>query len=511
MSMTSPKQEIPLLVMEGISKSFPGVQALKNVRFDLRAGEVHALLGENGAGKSTLIKILCGAYRKDSGHIRLEGRDLDVNNPADARRYGIGTIHQELMLVPDLSVAENIFLGREPVRARGRIDWKVMHQEARRVLEELCVSIDPYQPVRTLSVAQKQLVEIAKALSQNLRVLVMDEPTSALTEQETAHLMDRIMLLKEKGIGILYISHRLEEIMSIADRATILRDGEYIGTLEKGEISSNRIIEMMVGRQNVYHRWSGQRKIGEPVLEVQHLTTPIVKDVSFTLHKGEILGIAGLMGSGRTETVRAIFGIDPRLSGRIVLQGREISVKHPQKAISAGMGFAPEDRKDQALFLGMSVRTNVNIARLFLNRWGLRRLTEERQVAQSYIESLDIRTPHLEQETLFLSGGNQQKVVIARWLSTNPQVLILDEPTRGIDVSAKGEIHELMAQLAAKGMAILIVSSELPELLTVCDRILVMREGQVAGTLMACSTTQAEIMAYATGQLTGGGAGETRN
>jgi ribose transport system ATP-binding protein len=489
-----------LLSMRQICKAFHGVKALENVDFSLRSGEIHALLGENGAGKSTLMKILCGIYSSDSGQIFIDGEEKSITSPAIAKNYGIGIVHQELMLAPDLTVAENIFLGREPKRW-GLLDWRTMKEDAASLLQELRFSLSPSALVQDLTVAQKQLVEIAKVMSQKPRILIMDEPTSALTDSEVEHLFDRLETLRQTGIGIIYISHKMDEVKRIADRVTVLRDGHFIGTLEKGEIDIPTIIKMMVGRSDVV---SFQRNRAfqseERVLEVRGLTNSRVRDISFELRKGEILGFAGLMGAGRTETMRALFGIDPVDSGEVFINGKKCVVKHPHRMKSLGVGFAPEDRRDQALFLDMTVWENVSIAQLYRRKSGLRNVLEEKSLAKQYKQMLDIQTPTVHQEMKKLSGGNQQKVVISRWLANNPDILILDEPTRGIDVGAKSEIYEILSNLSKRGVSIIVVSSELPELLAIADRIIIMHEGRISGEVDAAVATQEKIMAYATGQ-----------
>jgi len=488
-----------LLFMKQITKRFNGVPVLTDVDFSLFGGEVHVLVGENGAGKSTLMNILTGSGRADEGELWLDGQKVDIRTPADARALGIEIVHQELMLAPHLSVAENIYLGKEPLGAFGKIDWKRLNSDAARLLEELHIQLDVHTQVKALTVAQRQLVEIAKVLSQNPKLLILDEPTSALTESETDLLLQRVELLKERGIGIVYISHKMDEITRIADRVTVLRDGRYIGTLDREEIEIQKIIEMMVGRKDVidYHR--RHEFSNEPVLEVRGLSNHAIRDIGFTLHRGEILGIAGLMGSGRSETARAIFGIDKVERGEIFLDGKQVHITHPRKAIRHRMGFAPEDRKDQALFLRMALWPNISISRIFKNKWGVRDIRGEKKLAEEYRQKLRIRTTGIYQTVQRLSGGNQQKAVIARWLATDPKILILDEPTRGIDVGAKTEIYELLSELTDKGVSVIVISSELHELLAVADRILVMCEGRITGELQHSEFSQEKIMSYAVG------------
>jgi ABC-type sugar transport system ATPase subunit len=495
-------QSEQLLSMRRISKRFSGVSVLTDVDFSLSGGEVHVLVGENGAGKSTLMNILTGSVHADEGEILLGGKKVVIRTPADARAFGIEIVHQELMLATHLSVVENIYIGREPTGVFGKIDRKRMNNDAARLLEELHIRLDIHAPVRTLTVAQRQLVEIAKALSQNPKLLILDEPTSALTESESDLLLQRVEFLKERNIGIVYISHKMDEITRIADRVTVLRDGRYIGTLDREEIEVPKIIEMMVGRKDVidYRREHGLNQ--ETILEVRSLSNRAVRDISFTLRRGEILGISGLMGSGRSELVRAVFGIDKIERGELFLEGRRVHINHPHKAIRYKMGFAPEDRKEQALFLRMALWPNISISRTFRNKSGVRNIRKEKRLAEEYTQKLKIRSTGIYQTISRLSGGNQQKAVIARWLATDPKVLILDEPTRGIDVGAKAEIYELLSELTKKGVSVIVVSSELHELLAVADRILVMCEGRIAGELQHGEFSQEKIMSYAVGHTT---------
>jgi ribose transport system ATP-binding protein len=492
--------ENKLLQMEGISKNFHQVRALDNVRLELQAGEILALLGENGAGKSTLMKILSGGVQADSGSIKLEGVQAHIVSPAAARRLGIGVIYQELMLAAELSVAENIFMGREP-GGGFFFDWKTLNRKAQELLDSLGIAIDPKELVMNLTVSQRQLIEIAKALSQNPRILIMDEPTSALPESEVDGLLDRVCALRDAGMGIIYISHKMGEIKRIADRVTVLRDGRYIGSLSREEIDINRIITMMVGRETKldFHR-SREGVEKETALEVRGLCNYKLKDVSFSLRRREIIGVAGLMGSGRSELMRAIFGIDPISAGEIYVNGRKCEAGSPSGLIRLGAGLAPEDRKEQALFLDMNIENNISIARLYRSRSGVREKKKERDLAVEYVEKLNIATPGIWQEVRRLSGGNQQKVVIARWLANSPGILLLDEPTRGIDVGAKAEIYEILSSLSRNGVSIIVVSSEMSELLAIADRILVMHEGSLAGELDIAEATQERIMALATGQ-----------
>ncbi len=490
-----------LLSMEHIGKSFPGVRALDDVTLEVRAGEVHALVGENGAGKSTLMKILTGALPKDAGVIRLDGREVSIQSPADALALGISMIHQELTLIPYLDVGQNIFLGREPLLPFGRIDWKTLYEQARQQLQKMEIDLDPHRTVADLSIAQQQMVEIAKALSGQARLIIMDEPTSSLSERETEKLFELIRSLRRQGVTIIYISHRIEEIFEIADRVTVLRDGKYVGTYKVSEVTPADLVRKMVGRdiQELFQKQEAEKQ--NVVLEVKHLTgAGCLQDISFGLRRGEILGLAGLVGSGRTRLSRALFGAEQIEHGEIWIEGQRVTMDSPETAIRHGMGLVPEDRKSQALFLNMAVEANIVISALpHLARAGVIDHPRAHALALEYAKKLDIRTPSLSQLAKNLSGGNQQKTVIARWLTLNPRILILDEPTRGIDVGAKAEIHALMSQLAKQGMGILMISSELLEVLGVSDRILVMREGRTAGEFLRGQATEDKIMMAATG------------
>ncbi|MDH7487024.1 MAG: sugar ABC transporter ATP-binding protein [Anaerolineae bacterium] len=494
--------DAPVLVMEHISKSFPGVQALDDVTFEVRQGEIHALVGENGAGKSTLMKILTGAVPKDSGTIILRGQPTEIDSPARALALGISMIHQELALIPYLNVGQNIYLGREPRGALpGFINWPALYAEARQQLGRLNIDVDPAMLVADLTIAQRQMVEIAKALSLNADILVMDEPTSALSERETEILFELMRSLKAHGVTIIFISHRLEEVFTIADRVTVLRDGQLVGVAPVGEVDMGQVVRMMVGRElrEMYPKEEVARR--EQVLRVEGLSRGRdLRNVSLELYSGEILGLAGLVGAGRTLLARALFGIDAVDEGEIWLDGQPVRIDSPQKAIALGIGFVPEERAAQGLFLNMAVRQNITISALDkVSRLGFVDFRRAAGLAQEYVQRLDIRTPSLRQRVRNLSGGNQQKVVIAKWLSLNPKVLILDEPTRGIDVGAKAEIHALMGQLARQGVGIIMISSELPEILGISDRILVMHEGEVVAEFTRAEASQDEIMWYAAG------------
>ncbi|MBM3457384.1 MAG: sugar ABC transporter ATP-binding protein [Armatimonadetes bacterium] len=488
--------------MRGISKRYPGVVALHEVSFSLRPGEVHALVGENGAGKSTLMKILAGAEHKDAGEIRLEGQPVQIQGPHDALERGINIIYQEFNLVPHLSAAENIYLGREPAaRLPGFIDFRKLYGDAQAVMDSLGVRVDVRAEVSQLSVAQQQMVEIAKATSRNSKVIAMDEPSATLTDHELQNLFDLIRSLKATGVGIIYISHRLEEIFEICDRVTVLRDGEWVATKPVSETDRDDIIRMMVGRELRESIPKRPAPVGETLLEVQGLTRRgVFQEIGFRVHAGEIVGIGGLVGAGRTEVARAIFGADPLDRGEIRLEGKPVRIRSPRDAIRLGIGLVPEDRKSLGLILNMVVRENTTLANLdVLSRLGFVDRRREREVSEQYVRDLRVRTPGIEQEVRNLSGGNQQKVVLAKWLFTRSRLLIFDEPTRGIDVGSKVEIYELMNELVARGAAILMISSELPELLGMSDRILVMHEGQIAGELAREDATQEKVMHLATG------------
>ena len=491
------------LQMSHITKRFPGVLALSNVDFTLRKGEVHALLGENGAGKSTLMKILSGVYQPDEGDIIFENQPVSFANPLSAQSVGITIIHQEFNLFPELTVEDNIFIGREFCKNnRWRLDEKQQRQAAIDILQKLNLNISPDTLVADLTVAQQQMVEIAKAISVNAKILIMDEPTAALTETEIDSLFRVTRLLKEQGTGIVYISHRLEELALIADRATVMRDGQFIATVDYDSVKISDLIAMMVGRDlgNIYPRREPQPQ-RKPVLEVSGLTRKgVLNNIDFTLHQGAILGFAGLMGAGRTELARAIFGADPIDSGTIKLNGKETVIKDIPDAIQQGISYLTEDRKKEGLALGLSVERNIMLGNYpeYSNRYGNVDSKRCQQTSEEQVKALRIKTPHLEQAALNLSGGNQQKIIIARWVCKDTDILIFDEPTRGIDVGAKLEIYELMNRLVAKGKSIIMISSELPEVLGMCDRILVMRNGRITGELASDDATQEKIMQYAT-------------
>jgi ribose transport system ATP-binding protein len=486
----------PLLEMEGIEKSFPGVRALKNGRLTLHQGEVLALLGENGAGKSTLMKILAGALRPDVGAIRLDGQTIELHSPLDAQRRGIAVIYQEFNLVPELTVRENIFLGREHTGG-GFLREGDEREKAAALFVRMNVRIDPETRVADLTVAQQQLVEIAKALAQEVRILVMDEPTAALTNQEVGRLFALIADLKARGIGIIYISHRLDEVFAVADRATIMRDGEYIDTRPIAELTRERVIELMVGRTLDSEFPQRAATVGEERLVVRGLRRgDAVKDVSFSVRGGEVVGLTGLVGAGRTEVARLLFGADRPDSGEVFLDGRRLDIRSPKNAVENGICLLTEDRKEQGLILDQSLRANFGLPNLGrLSRFGFVDDAKERSAFAEYIKMLRIKTPSEEQLARNLSGGNQQKVVLAKWLFADSEVILFDEPTRGIDVGAKYEIYLLINDLAARGKAILMISSELPEVLGMSDRILVMRDGRITGEITDVPyATQEQVM-----------------
>ncbi|GIL14047.1 MAG: monosaccharide-transporting ATPase [Chloroflexota bacterium] len=492
-----------LVTMEGIEKSFPGVHALSQCRFELYKGEVHALVGENGAGKSTMMKVLAGVYTKDAGRITYKGKEVDIHTPRAAQLLGISMIHQELNLMPHLTVAQNIFIGREPRQSvKFVLDDKAINDNTQQLLDMLHLKIDPRTKVADLTVAKQQMVEIAKALSFNSEVLIMDEPTAALTEAEIDELFRIIRRLREQGVGTVYITHRLEELFMISDRVTVMRDGQYVGTVNTAETNRDEIIRMMVGR-TIYEAAPDIPQNGQQdkVLEVKNLNRGrVLKDINFYLKRGEILGFAGLMGAGRTEVARAIFGADPIDTGEIYIQGQKVHIKSPSDAVRHGIGYLSEDRKRYGLTLGMDVEANVVLAafRKFLGFLGVVNYSRTRITADEFVRTLSIKTPSLKQKVKNLSGGNQQKLVVAKWLIADTDILIFDEPTRGIDVGAKSEIYKLLNDLAHQGKSIIMISSELPEILRMSHRIIVMCEGRITGELSSAEATQEKIMKYAT-------------
>lgn len=490
-----------LLALRGICKAYPGVQALNGVNFDVRVGEVHALVGENGAGKSTLIKIITGAQSLDEGEIIFKGKTLPRLTPRDARELGIGATYQEINLVRQLSVAENVFFGSLPTRGSGLLDWRKLYRDAKALLASLGLDIDPAQEVQDLSVGQQQIVEIVRAATLGHALIIMDEPTSSLSEREVELLFSLIERLKERGTAVIYVSHRLDEILRLADRVTVLRDGQYVGTLTRSQTSKEVIIGMMVGREISELYPKQEAVIRQPVLEVRHLVRRgVLDDVGFSLCAGEILGMFGLIGAGRTEVARTIFGLDRRDAGDIRLNGAAVNITTPQHAIRLGIGLVPEDRKSQGLVLPMTIRENVTLPQLrAMTQAGLMSPARERNLTRSMVARLDIRTPSIEQQAVNLSGGNQQKVVIAKWLALSPRVLIVDEPTRGIDVATKAQVHALLSELAQSGVGVLMISSELPEILGMSDRILVMYRGKIVGEFSRAEATPEAIMRCATG------------
>lgn len=492
-----------IVQMRGIEKHFPGVHALKSVQFDLREGEVHALMGENGAGKSTLMKILSGVYSKDGGTMMIGGENVSPDGPRAAQDLGIGIIHQELSLMNSLTIAQNIFIGREPRLSFGRLDEQALNRQAQAIFDDMNLKLDPQETVGDLTVAKQQMVEIAKALSYRSQVLIMDEPTAALNDAEIAELFTIIRRLKAEGVGIVYISHKMDELKQIADRVTIMRDGEYIDTVDASNTPINQIISMMVGRELNEEAISiPDFSAAKVVLEVRGLTRgKEIREVSFSVKQGEILGFAGLMGAGRTEVARAIFGADSIESGSIYVHGKPCKIENPTDAVSAGIGYLSEDRKHFGLALGMDIRSNIAMATLGRYTDKIGRLKEKslKEASTNYVKQLDIRTPSDLQEVGLLSGGNQQKVVIGKWLLRDCDILIFDEPTRGIDIGAKTEIYKLLKKLAEQGKAIIVISSELPEVMRVSHRIAVMCEGRITGFLPGGnSTTQEQIMHLAT-------------
>lgn len=494
-----------IISMKNIRKEFSGVPVLKNVDFNIYDGKIMALIGENGAGKSTLMKILTGVYSKTSGEIYLEGKEVNFTSTKDSQDNRIAIIHQELNLIQHLSIGENIFLGREPISKGRNIKWSQLYEESQKWLDKLGLKEDPRELVKNISVGKQQLVEIAKALSLKAKVLIMDEPTGALTVSETEKLFSVIKELKEQGHSIVYISHRLKEIFELCDDVTVLRDGELIGEKTVDELDEDKIIEMMVGRKlsEQYPRITCDS--GEVVLEVRDLTNHFVKDVTFDLRQGEILGIAGLMGAGRTELARTLYGIYPKDKGKIILNKKELRLKEPTDALKQGIAYVSEDRKSNGIVLGLSVRENITLASLkaYSGKLGNISKKKEEEATQSYIKSMSIKTSNSTQLIKYLSGGNQQKVSIAKNLDANPKILILDEPTRGVDVGAKKEIYELINKFKQEGMSILMISSEIPEILGMSDRIMVMHEGKVMGTLNRDEATQERIMSLAVGKEVG--------
>jgi len=494
----------PLLEMRGIVKSFPGVMALRGVDFDVSEGEVHGIVGHNGAGKSTLIKILTGAYSRDGGTILLDGRSVQFHTPAAAQAGGIATIYQETNLVPYLSAAENIFLGREPRRPWGAVDWKAMRREADRLLCGLGIRLDVRVPTMRLSIAMQQMVMLARAVCLNARLVVMDEPTSSLDLNEVRVLFDVIRRFQSEGVGIIYISHRFDEIFALTDRVTVLRDGRLVRTLPTKDTNKLELVALMLARKTTDVEASGQTAFKEtvaegsrePLLEVDHLTRrPAPLDVSVTVRRGEIVGLAGLLGSGRTELARAIFGADRPERGVITMAGRKVRIRSPRDAVRAGIGYTPEDRKTEGIVPALSVRDNIVLAALpHFTRFGILSTRRQRAIADELIKRLDIRTPSPSTPLRNLSGGNQQKVILARWLCRRPRLLLMDEPTRGIDVGAKAEVQRLIDEVAQDGLGVLMISSELEEVMEGSDRVVVMQEGQKVGELSHGEATEERVL-----------------
>ena len=491
-----------ILEIENVSKEFPGVKALDNVSLTIKRGSVHALMGENGAGKSTLMKCLFGIYSRDSGTIKLDGEEINFKNPKDALENGVAMVHQELNQALKRSVMDNLWLGRYPLRFGFITNESKMYKDTKEIFDSLNIDINPKTIMSQLSVSKRQMVEIAKAVSYNSKVLVFDEPTSSLTDREVSHLFKIINQLKEKGCGIIYISHKMEEILEISDYVTVMRDGRWVATRKSSELDMDTIIKLMVGRELTSRFPEKENKPGNVIMKVENLSSVYSNlcDASFELRKGEILGVAGLAGSGRTELVENIFGISERKSGRIMINGKEVKNKNPGQSIKAGLALVTEERRADGIFAILDILNNTTISnlkkykvsKLFLSKKKMRKDT------QWSIKAMRIKTPNQETQIRTLSGGNQQKVIFGRWLLTDPEIMMLDEPTRGIDVGAKYEIYQLIIDLAKKGKGVIMISSEMPELLGVCDRILVMSGGRIAGELNAAETTQEEIMSLAT-------------
>jgi rhamnose transport system ATP-binding protein len=493
----------PLLSVRDIEKSFPGVSALSGVSFNVAKGEVHALLGENGAGKSTLIKIVSGVFPPDRGEVMVDGKPVNLERPDDARRAGIATIYQELLLFPELTVAENIFMGHAPRAGLGRLDWRAMREKTTDLLASLAIhDLHADRVVGSLSVGNRQRVEILRALSQDARILIMDEPTAALTEYDVTRLFDIVRKLKARGVAVIYISHRLDEIFAIADRVTVLRDGAHIATKRVADTAATELVQLMVGRkiESLFPKITVP--IGEPVLELKDLERrPLTKRISLTVRAGEIVGLAGLVGSGRSELAHTIFGVTPAEGGEIKIRGQVVDIRSPAQARALGIGYVPEDRGTQGLVRAMTVRENFSLAALGKVAFaGFIDPASERKLAGDGVKRFAVKASSLEQVAGKLSGGNQQKIVLGKWLANQPKLLILDEPTRGIDVGAKAEIHRLMGELAAQGLAILMISSELPEVLGMSDRVLVMREGHIVAEFLREEATQEAVGAAMMGE-----------
>jgi rhamnose transport system ATP-binding protein len=500
---TSSRSDEPLLVLDGVSKAFGAVAALRGVRLELHAGEAHALVGENGAGKSTLVKILAGAHAPDAGTISFAGEPLQLSGPADARAAGIAVIYQEPTLFPDLSVAENIFIGRQPLGGMRRIDRAAVRRRCVELFDRLGVHLDPDRPARGLSIADQQLVEIAKALSFEARVLIMDEPTAALSGVEVERLFAVARSLRDHGAAVLFISHRFDEVFALCQRITVMRDGQWVSTDRIEDVTVDQVVRRMVGREVSSLFPKQATEVRDVLLEVHGLTRHgVFSDVSFDVRGGEIVALAGLVGAGRSEVIQAVFGVDPYDSGEVRIGGRRLPAGRPAAAMAAGLALVPEDRRQQGLVMELSVERNTTLTRRWaLARLGLLRAASERRAARKWTQRLQVKAPRLSAAVSTLSGGNQQKVVLAKWLSTSPKVLIVDEPTRGIDVGTKAEVHRLLSQLAADGLAVLMVSSELPEVLGMADRVLVMHEGWLVAEIPRERADEESVMFAATGHL----------
>jgi ABC-type sugar transport system ATPase subunit len=488
--------------MKDITKAFGRNVVLDGVSISIKPGEVRALMGENGAGKSTLMKILGGIFSADSGTVYMDGKEASIKTVDDARKYGVSFIHQEITNIPEMTIAENIFLGREPKNHLKLVDYRKMKHEAQKALDALGLDLDAGMLIRGLSVAQQQMIEIARAVNEGAKILILDEPTASLSKSETDNLFAQIDRLKKAGVAMIYISHRMEETFKVCDSVTVLRDGKFIGTRDTKETTENELISMMVGRE--FNNMYGNKRVigGDVIMEVKHLTTDKVFDISFTLRKGEILGFSGLVGAGRTELALALFGIDSIQSGEIWLEGKKLTISKPKDAMNAGIALVPEERKEQGLFLGHSIATNLTFQVLseFIHQLRVDK-KKESNIVDEFKQKLSIKMASVEQTAGELSGGNQQKIVISKWLAAKPKVLILDEPTRGIDVGAKAEIYKLMHSLASEGVSIIMISSELPEIINNSSRVAIMREGHLAGILDQQETeaTQEKIMSFAVG------------
>ncbi|MDR1137375.1 MAG: sugar ABC transporter ATP-binding protein [Synergistaceae bacterium] len=493
-------EEQYMLEMSGINKSFGGIKALKNVDFKVKKGEIHALIGENGAGKSTLMKILSGAYLPDDGEIRIDGKLCDISGPLDAQRYGVGIIYQEFQLIPSLSVAENIFIGAFPYKAGGTvIDWKKLRSDAKAALQRIGFDIDVGAQVSDMSVAYQQMIEITKALNKKVQILVLDEPTSVLAPNEIEKLFDVMRSLKERGVTMIYISHKLEELFTICDSVTVMKDGAYVGTEKTADMTKDQLIGMMIGRK-VDTMFPKRNPIerNEAVLEVRGLNSAVNRDCSLFVRKGEIVGLSGLVGSGRTELVRAIFGADAMTSGEILLEGKPVSIKNPKNAVKLGIGLIPEDRKRHGVILNKSIRQNTTMAAVSkIVHMGMIKHAEEKRAAKELAEKLRTKTPSVESDVGDLSGGNQQKVVLSKWIFSDCKVMIFDEPTRGVDVGAKSEIYQIISSLAETGKGVVVISSEMEEIIGLCDRVYVMHEGRVTGVVEKGDMTEDILMRYA--------------